>query len=141
MWLVVFVLSITTIIDLCSGNFNYLHFMYKIIGSSVFLIPAFYCSNISKRHRDREFQLRDFEVKTAALEPFMENMILENASITNDEVNKDKIKLELTKTFFGQNFDSSKSNDCILIPKEVAKILNTLAKQCNLNISLGDSKE
>lgn len=141
MIIVVLVLSITTFIDLYSGNFNYVHFIYKIVGSSILLVPALYCSNISKRHRDREFQLRDFEVKTAALEPFMENMILEN---TGDEqnINKDMVKLELTKAFFDKQFQNSTNyNDYILIPKELARILNSVAKKCNLNITLGDKNE
>lgn len=140
MLVVVAVLSITTIIDLISGKFNYIHFMYKIIGSTIFLVPAFYCSNISKRQRDREFQLRDFEVKTAALEPFMENMVLENDNSDN-QINKDQVKLELTKSFFWQQFSEQNKNDCVLIPKEIAKILNTFAKKCNLNINLGDVNE
>ena len=141
MGIAVTVLSITTIIDLISGNFNYLHFMYKIIGSTIFLVPALYCSNISKRHRDREFQLRDFEVKTAALEPFMENMILEH-SADDQDINKDKVKLELTKTFFDKQFAvNNNSNDCIILPKEVAKIINNFAKKCNINLNLGDNHE
>ncbi len=141
MGIVVTVLSITTIIDLISGSFNYLHFMYKIIGSTIFLVPALYCSNISKRHRDREFQLRDFEVKTAALEPFMENMILEH-SADDQDINKDKVKLELTKTFFDKQFAvNNNSNDCIILPKEVAKIINNFAKKCNINLNLGDNHE
>lgn len=142
MGIVVSVLSITTVIDLISGTFNYIHFIYKIIGSTIFLVPALYCSNISKRHRDREFQLRDFEVKTAALEPFMENMILDNSDDKNSTINKDNVKLELTKVFFDKQFASNNSqNDCILIPKEIAKILNSLAKKCNLNVNLGDKNE
>ena len=142
MGIVVLVLSITTVVDLISGKFNYIHFIYKIIGSTIFLVPALYCSNISKRHRDREFQLRDFEVKTAALEPFMENMILDNTDDKNSTMNKDSVKLELTKVFFDKQFANNNSqNDCILIPKEIAKILNSFAKKCNLNINLGDKNE
>lgn len=137
---VALILAITTIVDLINGTFNYLYFVYKIIGSTIFLVPSFYCSNISKRHRDREFQLRDFEVKTAALEPFLENMNLNNSSSNPNEISKDKIKLELTKSFFDKQFDNG-TNDCVLLPKEVSKILNTLAKKCNLNINLGSKDE
>lgn len=140
MVLVASILAITTILDLINGSFNYLHFIYKIIGSTIFLIPSFYCSNISKRHRDREFQLRDFEVKTAALEPFLENMNLENSSSDPNEISKDKIKLELTKSFFDKQFDNG-TNECVLLPKEISKILNTLAKKCNLSINLGNKDE
>lgn len=140
MIVVVSVLVYTTFSDISSGNFNYVHFIYKIVGSSVLLVPALYCSNISKRHRDREFQLRDFEVKTATLEPFMENMNLENTG-DKQNINKDMIKLELTKAFFDKQFqNSTKNNEYILIPKELANILNSLAKKCNLNITLGDKK-
>ena len=126
---------------LFSGTYTYMSFVWKVITSAIILIPAFYCANISKRQRDREFQLRDFEIKIATLEPFMENMILENNCDNDTLINKDKVKLELTKIFFDKQFTSiNSSNDCILIPKELAKILNTLAKKCNLNINIGDEK-
>ena len=147
MWITVILMSISLVIiaiatwKLFSGKYDYLCFVWKVLTTAIILVPAFYCANISKRQRDREFQLRDFEVKTAALEPFIENMILENKTGNNDTLSKDGVKLELTKTFFDKQFASiNSSNDCILIPKELAKILNTLAKKCNLNINIGDEK-
>lgn len=124
---------------LFQGQYVYTDFVWKVITSAIILIPALYCANISKRQRDREFQLRDFELKTAALEPFMENMKLENESNPDDAINKDKVKLELTKTFFDHQF-GNKPNDCVLLPKEVTKILNALAKKCNFNINIGDKE-
>lgn len=124
---------------LFQGEYHYIDFVWKVITSAVILIPALYCANISKRQRDREFLLRDFELKTAALEPFMENMKLENESNSDDAINKDKVKLELTKAFFDHQF-GNKPNDCVLLPKEVTKILNALAKKCNFNINIGDKE-
>ena len=121
---------------LFQGTYVYTDFVWKVITSAVILVPALYCANISKRQRDREFQLRDFELKTAALEPFMENMTLESSSGEGDILNKDQVKLELTKSFFDQQFNN-KTNDCLLLPKELTKLLNTLAKKCNLNINVG----
>ena len=124
---------------LFQGQYVYTDFVWKVITSAIILIPALYCANISKRQRDREFLLRDFELKTAALEPFMENMKLENESNSNDAINKDKVKLELTKAFFDHQF-GNKPNDCVLLPKEVTKILNALAQKCNFNINIGDKE-
>ena len=66
-------------------------------------------------------------------------MILENKN-PDKSINKDQVKLELTKAFFGQQFSEQNKNDCVLIPKEIAKILNSFAKKCNLNINLGDKQ-
>lgn len=127
---------------LFTGKYVYTDFVWKVITSAIILIPAFYCANISKRQRDREFQLRDFEIKTATLEPFMENMILDNVDATEQEINKDKVKLELTKAFFNHQFNLyDKNDDCVVLPKEMAKILNNLAKKCHLNVSIGDDKK
>lgn len=133
MMIVISVLSITTYLDLKNGTFEYLHLFYKAIASTVFLIPAFYCANISKRQRDREFQLRDFEVKAAALEPFMESMTM---SKNEDNEEKDKVKLELTKAFFDKEFsNTNKHNDSIFISKDMIKIIRDLSKNLNLSIN------
>jgi hypothetical protein len=119
-------------------EFNYIDFVGKVLVSAVVLIPALYCANISKLQRDREFQLRDFEVKVAALEPFMESMAMHN---TEDNTEKDKVKLELTKSFFDKQFaKTNKHNDSILIPKEFVKILRDFAKNGS-KLNLLDSKE
>ena len=125
---------------LFNGQYQYIDFVWKVITSAIILVPALYCANISKRQRDREFLLRDFELKTAALEPFMESMILENGTATDNGLNKDQVKLELTKSFFDQQYGKN-TNECLLLPKELTKVLNLLAKKCNLNINIGNKSE
>ena len=72
----------------------------------------------------------------------MENMILDNIDTTGQEINKDKVKLELTKAFFNHQFNLyDKNDDCVVLPKEMAKILNNLAKKCHLNVNIGDDKK
>lgn len=148
MWWTIVLMCIALIIiaiatwKLFSGKYTYMSFVWKVLTSAIILAPAFYCANISKRQRDREFQLRDFEIKTATLEPFMENMFLVNENANSETINKDKVKLELTKIFFDKQFSNTNSqNDCILLPKEIVKILNSFAKKCNFNINLGDKNE
>ena len=149
MWWTIGLMCIALIIigiatwKLFSGTYTYMSFVWKVLTSAIILVPAFYCANISKRQRDREFQLRDFEIKIATLEPFMENMILEIDYDNDAPINKDQVKLELTKIFFDKQFSSShNANDCIFIPKELAKILKEFAKNGGkVNIGVNDTDE
>ena len=54
---------------------------------------------------------------------------------------KNKLKLELTKAFFKDQYGEINHNDCVLIPKEIAKILNTIAKKGNFNFNIGTNNE
>ena len=149
MWWTIVLMCIALVIigiatwKLFSGTYTYMSFVWKVLTSAIILVPAFYCANISKRQRDREFQLRDFEIKIATLEPFMENMILDNDYDNDAPINKDKVKLELTKIFFDKQFsNSNNANDCIFIPKELAKILKEFAKNGGkVNIGVNDTDE
>lgn len=126
----------TATIALFKGEVHYIDFVWKVITSAIILVPTLYTANLSKRQRDREFQLRDFEVKTACLEAFVESLQMDEK-----ENEKNKLKLELTKAFFKDEYSKANGNDCVLIPKEIAKILNTMAKKCNLNINIGAKDE
>ncbi len=118
--------AILTIIDILKSKFSFEIFFYKVLATSVLLVPAFYCMNLAKRQRDREFQLRDFEVKTAALEPFMERLTFIDEQ---SKLEKDKTKLELTKTFFDKEFaKENKQHKDILIPQDVLASLKELSK-------------
>lgn len=126
MTLMVGTVAILTIIDILKSNFSFEIFFYKVLATSVLLVPAFYCMNLAKRQRDREFQLRDFEVKTAALEPFMERLTFIDEQ---SKLEKDKTKLELTKTFFDKEFaKENKQHKDILIPQDVLASLKELSK-------------
>ena len=98
----------------------------RLLSALILFAPAFYCANVAKRQRDREFQLRDFEVKTAALEPFMERMKF----TSNDQKNpKDTVKLDLAKTFFDKEFaKENKQHGDILLSKDMLKGLEELGK-------------
>ena len=126
----------TATIALFKGDYQFIDFVWKVITSAIILVPTVYTANLSKRQRDREFQLRDFEVKTACLEAFVESLQMEE---NQDE--KNKLKLELTKAFFKDQYGEINHNDCVLIPKEIAKILNTIAKKGNFNFNIGTNNE
>lgn len=104
----------------------------RLMSALILFAPAFYCANVAKRQRDREFQLRDFEVKTAALEPFMERMKF----TSNDQKNpKDTIKLDLAKTFFDKEFaKENKQHGDILLSEDMIKGLDKLGKIFNNKI-------
>lgn len=118
-------LVIITMWDIYHNNFSFLTFFYKVIASAVLLAPAFYCMNLAKRQRDREFQLRDFEIKTAAFEPFIERM---KFTTSDQKSGKDAAKLELTKSFFDKEFaKENKQHGDILLSEDMIRALDKIA--------------
>lgn len=95
--------------------------VFRICAIAILFAPACYCMNVAKRQRDREFQLRDFEIKTAAFEPFMERM---KFTSSDQKGAKDSIKLELTKSFFDKEFaKENKQHGDILLSKDMIQAL------------------
>lgn len=99
--------------------------IFRFLSAIILFTPALYCMNVAKRQRDREFQLRDFEVKTAALEPFIEHMDLGD----NAQETKDKVKIELTKTFFAKEFAKEPNqHKGILLSQDMIDAMDKFAK-------------
>ena len=101
----------------------------RFILNIVMFLPAWYCANIANKQRNREFQLRDFEIKTAGLEPFMENMkmIKCNDCDSDDKSNKkDETKLELVRDIFQNDLNRKKVDDGnVIIPKDTVELLKS----------------
>ncbi len=126
---VIIFLAITFYKDISSPNFNPINLLYRIpLGFTLFL-PAWYCASIANKQRNREFQLRDFEIKTAGLEPFMENMRMVKCNNCDDKEpsnKKDETKLELVKEIFTKDLDKNKVDDRnIIIPKEIVMTIQS----------------
>ena len=99
--------------------------MFRLFAIAILFAPAFYCMNVAKRQRDREFQLRDFEIKTAAFEPFMERM---KFTTSDQKSGKDAAKLELTKSFFDKEFaKENKQHGDILLSEDMIRALDKIA--------------
>lgn len=113
--------------DITSPNFNPVNLLYRIPFGFTLFIPAWYCANIANKQRNREFQLRDFEIKTAGLEPFIENMKMVKCNEKSGEENKkDETKLELVKDIFQNDLDKKKVDDKnIIIPKDMLELLKS----------------
>lgn len=126
-------LSVLFYIDITSPNFNPINLLYRMPLGFTLLLPAWYCANIANKQRNREFQLRDFEIKTAGLEPFIENMKMVKYNEKSGEENKkDETKLELVKNIFQNDLDKKKVDDKnIIIPKDMLELL----KSCLENLS------
>ena len=105
------------------NTFLIIRFVFNI----VMFLPAWYCANIANKQRNREFQLRDFEIKTAGLEPFMENMRMIACDKNLNESNKkDETKLELVKDIFQNDLNRKKVDDeNIIITKDMLKLINS----------------
>lgn len=126
---VIIFLAVTFYKDISSPNFNPINLLYRIpLGFTLFL-PAWYCASIANKQRNREFQLRDFEIKTAGLEPFMENMRMVKCNNCDDKEpsnKKDETKLELVKEIFTKDLDKNKVDDGnIIIPKEIVTTIQS----------------
>lgn len=112
------------------NTFLIIRFVFNI----VMFLPAWYCANIANKQRNREFQLRDFEIKTAGLEPFMENMRMVACDKNLNESNKkDETKLELVKDIFQNDLNRKKIDDeNIIITKDmlnaIKSCLDTISK-------------
>jgi len=115
--------------DVSSPNFNPMSLLYRIPFVFTLFLPAWYCANIASKQRNREFQLRDFEIKTAGLEPFMENMKMVkcNDCAGDDKPNKkDETKLELVRDIFQNDLNRKKVDDGnIIIPKDMVELLKS----------------
>lgn len=106
-------------------DITFLKVLIKISATFILFTPSLYCMNFAKRQRDREFQLRDFEIKTAALEPFIEHMKFSS----KENSPKDVMKLSLTQSFFDINFSKeNKHHKEILIPKDVRELVTEIVK-------------
>lgn len=127
MIVVVVFLSCAFYKDITSPNFNPVNLLYRIPFGFTLFIPAWYCANIANKQRNREFQLRDFEIKTAGLEPFIENMKMVKCNEKSNESNKkDETKLELVKNIFQNDLDKKKVDDKnIIIPKDMLELLKS----------------
>lgn len=113
--------------DITSPMFNPINLLYRIPFGFTLFLPAWYCANIANKQRNREFQLRDFEIKTAGLEPFIENMRMVKCNEKSNEANKkDETKLELVKNIFQNDLDKKKVDDKnIIIPKDMLELLKS----------------
>lgn len=102
---------------------NSIFLAVRCVLNFIMFIPAWYCASIANKQRNREFQLRDFEIKTAGLEPFIENMKMLN---NGQGSKKDDTKLELVKDIFQNDLDKKKVDDGnIIIPKEIVKTIQS----------------
>ena len=101
----------------------------RLILNIVMFLPAWYCANIANKKRNREFQLRDFEIKTAGLEPFMENMKMIKCNDCDGDGKpnkKDETKLELVRDIFQNDLNRKKVDDGnIIIPKDMVELLKS----------------
>lgn len=124
---VVVFLSYALYKDITSPMFNPINLLYRIPFGFTLFLPAWYCANIANKQRNREFQLRDFEIKTAGLEPFIENMRMIKCNEKSNEANKkDETKLELVKNIFQNDLDKKKVDDKnIIIPKDMLELLKS----------------
>lgn len=125
---VIIFLAYTFYKDVSSSNFNPVNLLYRIPLSFTLFVPAWYCASIANKQRNREFQLRDFEIKTAGLEPFIENMkmVKYNSDSKENGNKKDETKLELVRDIFQNDLNKKKIDDNnIIIPKDVLEVVKS----------------
>ncbi len=72
-------------------------FFFKLSVYLIFLIPAIYMMEESKKHAEQSFKLRDFSLKIRAIPPYLDNVADKKLEELSE---KDKTKLEIAKAIF-----------------------------------------
>ena len=83
----------------------------------IFLLPAIYMANESRKQRDKENTYRELEIKMACIEPYFNNISDEPKDTNSSLPEKDSVKLELAKNLLSPI--NSKTEDNVIIPKDV----------------------
>lgn len=116
-------------------SFSWISLLTKLPIAIILLLPASYMAIESRRHRNQEIALRDFEIKIANIDPYLKNIdfveseremkenLPEGAKTARD------LKIELAKEFFGKR--EIKDTDNIVIPKDMIELLDKFMSLCD----------
>lgn len=118
------------------GNFSWWSVLTRLPVAVVILLPAFYTAIESRKRRNQEIALRDFEIKIANIDPYLKNIdfvetereklgqpLPEGIKTARD------LKIELAKEFFSAR--QVKDTDNIIIPKDMIELFEKIMSFCD----------
>ncbi len=117
-------------------SFSWISLLTKLPIAIILLLPASYMAIESRRHRNQELALRDFEIKIANIDPYLKNIDFveserENTRQAIPEGSKTArdLKIELAKEFF--SIKQVKDTDNIVIPKDMIELIEKFMAFCD----------
>lgn len=116
-------------------SFSWISLLTKLPIAIILLLPASYMAIESRRHRNQEIALRDFEIKIANIDPYLKNIdFVESEREMKENLPEGTktardLKIELAKEFFGKR--EVKDTDNIVIPKDMIELLDKFMSLCD----------
>ena len=116
-------------------SFSWISLLTKLPIAIILLLPASYMAIESRRHRNQEIALRDFEIKIANIDPYLKNIdFVESEREMKENLPEGTktardLKIELAKEFFGKR--EVKDTDNIVIPKDMIELLDKFMSMCD----------
>lgn len=117
-------------------SFSWISLLTKLPIAIILLLPASYMAIESRRHRNQEIALRDFEIKIANIDPYLKNIdfVESEREATGQAIQEGcktarDLKIELAKEFFGKR--EVKDTDNIVIPKDMIELLDKFMSLCD----------
>lgn len=118
------------------GNFSWWSVLTRLPVAVVILLPAFYTAIESRKRRNQEIALRDFEIKIANIDPYLKN--IDFVETEREKLGQPlpegiktarELKIELAKEFFSAR--QVKDTDNIIIPKDMIELFEKIMSFCD----------
>ena len=117
-------------------SFSWISLLTKLPIAIILLLPASYMAIESRRHRNQEIALRDFEIKIANIDPYLKNIdfVESEREATGQAIQEGcktarDLKIELAKEFFSAR--QVKDTDNIVIPKDMIELFEKIMSFCD----------
>ena len=117
-------------------SFSWISLLTKLPIAIILLLPASYMAIESRRHRNQEIALRDFEIKIANIDPYLKNIdfVESEREATGQAIQEGcktarDLKIELAKEFFSAK--QVKDTDNIVIPKDMIELFEKIMSFCD----------
>lgn len=118
------------------GDFSWWSVLTRLPIAVVILLPAFYTAIESRKRRNQEIALRDFEIKIANIDPYLKN--IDFVETEREKLGQPlpegiktarELKIELAKEFFSAR--QVKDTDNIVIPKDMIELFEKIMSFCD----------
>lgn len=118
------------------GDFSWWTILTRLPIALVILLPAFYTAIESRKRRNQEIALRDFEIKIANIDPYLKNIDFVESEressgqpISEGSKTARDLKIELAKEFF--SIKPVKDTDNIVFPKDAIEFFEKFMSLCD----------
>ena len=114
-------------------TFSWWSLLTRLPIAIILLLPASYMAIESRRHRNEEIALRDFEIKIANIDPYLKNIDFVETERENTNPSESgkmtarDLKIELAKEFFSKKKEEENPKN-IVISEDMIKLFEKFMK-------------